>query len=79
MREIIEQRLHLLAKAKSNPQLQGIEIEMCKRDIKYFFNTYLVTDKNKTFFSDDSPDVVPFILFPFQEEYVTEVWESIME
>lgn len=52
---------------------------MCKRDPIYFFNTYLYTDKNKTLFTDDSPDTLPFILFPFQEEYVTEVWKSITE
>ena len=75
----LQERVNLLAKAKNNPKLQGIEIEMCKRDPIYFFNTYLYTDKNKTLFTDESPDVIPFILFPFQEEYVTEVWKSITE
>jgi hypothetical protein len=75
----LKQRVELLAKAKKEPKLQAIEIEMCKRDPIYFFNTYLNTDKNKTLFSDDTPDVLPFILFPFQEEYVTEVWRSITQ
>ena len=75
----LQERVELLAKAKENPKLQGIEIEMCKRNPIYFFNTYLYTDKNKTIFTDESPDVLPFILFPFQEEYVTEVWKSITE
>lgn len=75
----LKERVELLAKAKSNPKLQALEIEMCRRNPLYFFNTYLYTDKNKTIFTDDSPDVLPFILFPFQEEYVTEVWKSITE
>lgn len=75
----LQERVKLLAKAKNSTVLQGVEIEMCKRDPIYFFNTYLYTDKNKTLFTDDSPDTLPFILFPFQEEYVTEVWKSITE
>lgn len=75
----LKERVELLAKAKNNPKLQALEIEMCRRSPIYFFNTYLYTDKNKTIFTDESPDVLPFILFPFQEEYVTEVWKSIME
>ncbi len=75
----IEERLLLLDACKDNRDLQLIEIEACKRDPKYFFNTYLYTEKNATFFSSDAPTEVPFILFPFQEEYVDEVWESIYE
>lgn len=75
----LKERVELLTKARKEPKLQAIEIEMCKRDPIYFFNTYLYTDKNKTLFSDDTPDVIPFILFPFQEEYITEVWKSITE
>tara|TARA_R110000868_G_scaffold8894_4_gene45230 strand:+ start:747 stop:1088 length:342 start_codon:yes stop_codon:yes gene_type:complete len=75
----LQERVKLLAKAKNSTVLQGVEIEMCKRDPIYFFNTYLYTDKNKTLFTDESPDTLPFILFPFQEEYVNEVWKSITE
>lgn len=74
-----EKRLILSEKCLNNRDLQLIEIEKCKRDPKYFFNTYLVTEKNDTFFSAWTPSVVPFILFPFQEEYVYELWESIVE
>lgn len=75
----IPDRLMLLDKCKDNPDLQLLEIEMCKRDPIYFFNTYLYTEKNSTFFAAWTPMEVPFILFPFQEEYVSEVWESIYE
>jgi len=56
-----------------------VELELCRRNIIHWFTNYAYTDKNKTLFSDDSPDTIPFILFPFQEEYVTEIWESIVE
>jgi len=75
----IQDRLLLLDKAKGNKDLQLLEIEACKRDIVYFFNTYLFTEKNSTFYKWDIPMEVPFILFPFQEEYANELWESIYE
>ena len=73
----IQERLLLLNACKDNKDLQIIEMEQCKRDPIYFFNTYLYTEKNATFYSNETPVEVPFILFPFQEEYVTEVWDSI--
>lgn len=75
----IQKRLLLLDKCKDNRDLQLIEIETCKRDPIYFFNTYLYTEKNKTFFNEWTPSEVPFILFEYQEEYINEVWESIIE
>jgi len=75
----LTERLLLLDKAKDNIDLQNIEIAECKANPIYFFNTYLYTEKNKTFFSEDKPWEVPFILFPYQEEYVTQIWESIIE
>ena len=75
----IEERLLLLDKAKDNTDLQALEIGMCFNDPVYFFNTYLYTDKNDTFYSADTPSVVPFILYEFQEEYVKETWVSIIE
>jgi hypothetical protein len=51
IREETEKRIKLLAKAKSNPKLQGIEIEMCKRNILYWCREYVYTDKNNTLFT----------------------------
>lgn len=78
MRDELEKRVKLLAKAQNNPQLQALEIELCKRDILHFFRNYLYTEANKTMFSGEE-SIIPFIPFPFQEEYVLEVWESIVE
>lgn len=79
MKEIIEQRTNLVVKAKDNPILQKIEVEMCFKDILYFFKNYLYTEKNSTFFGDEHSELIPFVPFDFQEEYILEVWESIME
>jgi len=46
----LTERLLLLDKAKDNIDLQNIEIAECKDNIVYFFNTYLYTEKNATFF-----------------------------
>ncbi len=75
----MEERILILDNCKDNPDLQLLEKETCKRNIIYFFNTYLMIEKNATFYDAGTPSEVPFILFPFQEEYVTEVWESIFE
>lgn len=79
MKEILAERVKILEKAIGSIELQELEKELCRRDILYFFKNYLYTDKNKTIFSEEDPDIIPFIPFPFQEEYITEVWESIIE
>lgn len=78
IREETEKRIKLLAKAKDNPKLQGIEMEMCKRDILYWCREYVYTDKNSALFIDNA-NVIPMIPFPFQEELITEIWSSITE
>lgn len=72
-------RTELLKKTKENTKLQSIEMEMCRRNILYWFNTYAYTDRNMELFSSDEANSIPFILFPFQEELVTETWKSIVE
>lgn len=75
---ITKQRLELLNKAKTSPDLQAVEIALCKQNILHFFRNYLYTDKNQNLFTGDEPSIIPFIPYPFQEELVTEVWSSIM-
>lgn len=72
-------RTELLVKAKNSVVLQWVEIEMCKRDILYWFKTYAYTDRNMELFSSDEANSIPFIPFPFQEELITEIWASIVE
>jgi len=79
MREVLEERILLLQKSAKDLNLQTIELELCKRDILHFFRNYVYTDKNSTLFSTNEPNVLPFIPFPFQEEAITEIWNSILE
>lgn len=79
IREETEKRIKLLAKAKDNPKLQGIEMEMCKRSPLYWFKNYSYTDRNAELFSSETSTAIPFIPFPFQEELITELWKSITE
>jgi len=79
MQEIMEHRLKLIDFTNKSKDLQVIEILHCQKDIMYFFDNYLYTDKNKTLFSDDGVDIIPFIPFDFQRELIEEVWESITE
>lgn len=79
MQEILESRIILLDKASKNVWLQQIELETCKQDIMYFFYNYLYTDRNWNLYDNTYPDILPFIPYPFQEECVLEVWESIIK
>lgn len=79
MKDILVHRTKLLDKSLKNTDLQQLEIESCKRDPLYFFRNYLRTDRNPTMYDNTYPDILPFIPFPFQEEYIKEVWESITE
>lgn len=75
----LARRLNILSKAKDNPELQAIEKELCKRDPKYFFNTYVYTDKNSTLYWNEEPSKLPFVLYKYQEEFIDETWKSIIE
>ena len=75
----LKERVKLLFECSKNKSLQEIEIELCKRSPIYFFETYLYTEKNKTFIDMNAPNDVPFILFEYQKEFINEVWESIVE
>ena len=79
MKEILKNRIDLLIKAKENTQLQSIEKELCKRDVLYFFNNYLYTDKNTNLYTWDEPNIIPFIPYEFQIELITEVRNSIQD
>lgn len=53
LRAEVEKRLQLLSKAKNNPKLQSVEIEMCRRNIFHWFDNYVYTDRNKTLFTEE--------------------------
>lgn len=78
MKDIIESRVQFLLKSRDNPNLQSVEKALCKRDILHFFRNWLYTDKNSTLFSEEYPNILPFIPFEFQEELILEVWNSIV-
>ena len=78
---VIEQRILLLSKAKSNKKLQALEMELCsdpKEGIEHFFRHYVYTDKNSTLYSYDTPTVMPLLPYEFQREAIREIWKSIM-
>lgn len=79
LQEELVRRVELLEKAKTNPQLQEVEKELCKRDIMHFFKNYLYTDKNANLYWPEYPDVLPFVPYPYQEECVKEVRDSIVK
>ena len=53
-------------------------MEMCKRDIIFWFNNFLYTDKNDSLFTDQTlPPVIPMLPFEFQKEFILDLWDCI--
>lgn len=54
------------------------EMKKCQDDIVYFFTNYLWTE-NKLPGVDKKYEMIPFIPFDFQEDFLRETWESIQD
>lgn len=59
-------------------KFQISEMQKCKADIVYFFTNYLWTE-NKLPGVDKKYEMIPFIPFDFQEEFLYEAWKSIQD
>ena len=63
---ITRKRLELLHKANRDIELQALIIEYCSQDILSWVNDWCWTFNPRV-----KPSIMPFILFPVQEEYLT--------
>ena len=79
IRQEIERRIELRRKLAIDPIRQEACRELCRRDLLYWFDNFAFTDRNSTFFSADLPSKVPMILFPYQREYILDVWDAIQQ
>ena len=70
IRANMEERYNLLYKARINTKLQALIKEKCKRDIIYFFNYFVYTEKNNNFFERDGITNSPFLPFEYQQEFL---------
>lgn len=72
IKDILTQRTLLLAKASNNVSLQTMLYEKCRRDIIYWFNHFCWTfDPRK------KQAVQPFILYPYQKDFVLDLQQKI--
>lgn len=76
--ENLKNRAKLLIEADKDPKFRACLIAKCKEDPKFFFNNFLYTVKNSTFFSPDMPEDIPFMLFDYQEDVVDEIHGCII-
>lgn len=68
----LQERAELIQAARNNPLKQAALVEMCKRDILFWFNNFCWTfDPRK------APHNFPFNLYPFQEQIVLELKHCI--
>ncbi len=65
-------RRDVLTKAKGNPQTQAELWKMCNRDIFFYINTFGYTLDPRL-----DPAARPFLLYPFQEEAIDAMCDSI--
>lgn len=79
MQQEMLRRADMLQRAKISTELQEHLFEKCKRDILFWFRNFAYTDKNTRMFNSSDPSILPFIPFPFQEEAITEIRNSIRD
>jgi|TARA_R100000455_G_scaffold31348_1_gene25380 hypothetical protein len=65
-------RRDILTKAKGSPKTQAELWKMCNRDIFFYINTFGYTLDPRL-----DPAARPFVLYPFQEEAIDEMCDSI--
>jgi hypothetical protein len=65
----LKDRVQLIKACENDPKQQAIQLELCKRDIVYWANTYCWTmDPRKEDFSN-----IPLQLYPYQEWFLKEL------
>jgi len=69
----------MLDEAEKDPVLQACIIRKCMADPVYFFENFLWTMKNDTFFTKDMPRDIPFMPFEYQKELIRRIWKDIQE
>ena len=73
----IYDRAKLLSECDKSDELKKYVYAACKKDPIYFFKMFVWTDRNPAMIPEKYGNTVPFILFEYQEEFVTDAWEAI--
>jgi hypothetical protein len=73
----IRERIKLLNECDKSDDVKKSIISICKRDPIFFFKYFVYTDRNPSMIPDSFGNVVPFILFKYQEEFVEDAWDAI--
>ena len=75
--DCLRRRTLLFHACETDFVLREILKKQCLDDPKFFFEHFLFTVKNGTFFSEHMPTNIPFHLFEYQEEMVDTIWWAI--
>lgn len=75
----LENRAKIILSCKKDNEQKSLHYEMCRRDILYFFENFVYTIRDQNFYPAEFGNDVPFILFDFQKDFVTGLWDSIQE
>jgi hypothetical protein len=73
----IRERVKLLNECDKNDDIKKSIMSICKRDPIYFFKYFVYTDRNPSMIPEKFGNAVPFMLFPYQEDFVEDCWDAI--
>jgi len=74
----IKQRAKLLNEAEKSDKVKQYLMAICKKDPLYFFKFFLTTDRNAALIPEKYWNIIPFMLFEFQEEFIEDAWSAIL-
>jgi hypothetical protein len=66
--------IKLTKRCKEDEQFKEYIVELCKRDILFFFKTFLYTYDPRT-----EKKILPFVLYPFQQEFILDLERCFKE
>lgn len=79
LRDEITRRAKMLVDLEKDKAKQKATIQLCEENIFTFINNFVWFDKNKALVTDQElPEIIPAILFPYQVEFITDLWECIV-
>ena len=78
LEENIKQRAKYLTEAVKSDKVKQTLIAICEKSPEFFFEFFLCTDRNPWLIPDKYWNIIPFLLFDFQKEYLEDAWNAIL-
>lgn len=73
----LKERLKLLDSCEKEQETRVAVMRMCKEDPVFFFKYFAYTDRNPSMIPQEFGNSVPFVLFPYQVDFLEDAWDAI--